>query len=92
VDGTSFFKKMRKSLGNKRNEVCDAQRDDITRLYGRLADGDHAPIFDNAGFGHEINFNRYFCKYAPPRPLDEIEADLKKIQGEIADMLAEVTE
>ncbi len=42
--------------------------------------------------GYEINFNRYFYKYTPPRPLDEIEADLKKIETEIADMLAEVTE
>ena len=257
VDGTSFFKKMRKSLGNKRNEVCDDQRDDITRLYGQLSDGDHIRIFDNADFGYqritverplrlnfavtserlarleeskafvklatskkrkdskareaeieagrhtqllitsalcdlgpqgivknretfskqmkaafkkadlkvpaalfkailmalaerdeaaevctdkkgnpepdpglrdyenvpltedidaymqrevlphvpdawvdesktkigyEINFNRYFYQYTPPRPLDEIEADLKQIEGEIADMLAEVTE
>lgn len=42
--------------------------------------------------GYEINFNRYFYKYSPPRPLEEIEADLKKIEKEIADMLAEVTE
>ena len=42
--------------------------------------------------GYEINFNRYFYKYTPPRPLDKIEADLKKIEKEIADMLAEVTE
>jgi len=42
--------------------------------------------------GYEINFNRYFYKYAPPRPLEEIETDLKKIEKEIADMLAEVTE
>jgi len=42
--------------------------------------------------GYEINFNRYFFKYTPPRPLDEIEADLKKIEKETADMLAEVTE
>jgi len=41
--------------------------------------------------GYEINFNRYFYKYTPPRPLEEIEADLKKIEKEIADMLAEVT-
>jgi len=258
VDGTSFFKKMRKSLGNKRNEICEGQRDDITRLYGSLADGDHVRVFDNEDFGYrrvtverplrlnfavtderlervreakafaglatskkrkdtktaekeiaegqakqesiltvlrslpagkvwknrtgflsemkdafahssfsvppspllkailmalaerdetadvctdskgnpepdpelrdyenvplkedvgeymkrevlphvpdawidesktkvgyEINFNRYFYKYTPPRPLDEIEADLKKIEHEIADMLAQVTE
>ncbi len=42
--------------------------------------------------GYEINFNRYFYKYTSPRPLDEIESDLKKIEQEIAGMLAEVTE
>ena len=42
--------------------------------------------------GYEINFNRYFYKYTAPRPLAEIEADLKQIESEIADMLAEVTE
>ena len=40
--------------------------------------------------GYEINFNRYFYKYSPPRPLEEIEADLKQIENEIARMLAEV--
>lgn len=42
--------------------------------------------------GYEINFNRYFYRYKPPRLLDEIETDLKKIEKEIAEMLAEVTE
>jgi len=42
--------------------------------------------------GYEININRYFYEYTPPRPLEKIEADLKKIEKEIADMLAEVTE
>lgn len=42
--------------------------------------------------GYEINFNRFFYKYTPPRPLEEIESDLKAIEKEIADMLAEVTE
>ena len=26
--------------------------------------------------GYEINFNRYFYVYEPPRPLEEIEADI----------------
>lgn len=51
VDGTSFFKKMRKSLGNKRNEVCEDQRDEITRLYGELINREHVKIFDNEDFG-----------------------------------------
>ncbi len=42
--------------------------------------------------GYEINFNRYFYIYTPPRPLEEIETDLKQIEQEIAEMLAEVTE
>jgi type I restriction enzyme M protein len=42
--------------------------------------------------GYEINFNRYFYKYVPPRPLEEIEAELKQIENEIAEMLAEVAE
>src|SRR5690606_23466572 len=33
--------------------------------------------------GYEINFNRYFYVYEPPRPLEEIEADIKKIEREI---------
>ena len=42
--------------------------------------------------GYEINFNRYFYQYQPPRPLDAIEADIKKLEREILDMLKEVTE
>ncbi len=42
--------------------------------------------------GYEINFNRYFYKYAPPRPLDEIEADLKAVEEEILALLQQVTE
>ncbi|RME96004.1 MAG: SAM-dependent DNA methyltransferase, partial [Alphaproteobacteria bacterium] len=41
--------------------------------------------------GYEINFNRYFYRYSPPRPLEEIEADIRDIEGEIVRMLAEVT-
>lgn len=41
--------------------------------------------------GYEINFNRYFYKYTPPRPLEEIEADLKAIEKEIGELLSEVT-
>jgi type I restriction enzyme M protein len=41
--------------------------------------------------GYEINFNRYFYRYTPPRPLGEIEADIRAIEGDIVRMLAEVT-
>jgi len=42
--------------------------------------------------GYEINFNRHFYKYTPPRPLGEIDADLKKAEAEIMRLLTEVTE
>jgi len=42
--------------------------------------------------GYEINFNRYFYKYVPPRPLDEIDAELKALEAEIAGLLQEVVE
>ncbi|MGE0229701.1 MAG: N-6 DNA methylase [Dehalococcoidia bacterium] len=40
--------------------------------------------------GYEINFNRYFYEYVPPRPLGEIEADIRSIEKDIVRMLAEV--
>jgi len=52
VNATSFFKKMRKSLGNKRNEICDDQRDQITRLYGDLKKNEFIRLFDNSDFGY----------------------------------------
>lgn len=42
--------------------------------------------------GYEINFNRYFYEYVPPRPLDEIDAELKALEAEIAGLLKEVVE
>lgn len=41
--------------------------------------------------GYEINFNRYFYVYQPPRSLAEIDADLKAVEAEIAALLGEVT-
>ncbi|MBZ8117377.1 type I restriction-modification system subunit M [Roseovarius sp. LXJ103] len=42
--------------------------------------------------GYEINFNRYFYKYVPPRPLEEIDSELKALEAEIAGLLQEVVE
>jgi type I restriction enzyme M protein len=41
--------------------------------------------------GYEINFNRHFCKCTSPRSLAEIDADLKKAEDEILQLLREVT-
>ena len=42
--------------------------------------------------GYEINFNRHFYKYTPPRPLEKIDADLKRAEETIMRLLREVTE
>jgi type I restriction enzyme M protein len=42
--------------------------------------------------GYEINFNRHFHTFTPRRSLLEIDADLKKAEDEILQLLREVTE
>ena len=42
--------------------------------------------------GYEINFNRVFFRYQPPRPLAEIDAELAKVEQRILHLLQEVTE
>ncbi|MFF1679790.1 N-6 DNA methylase [Streptomyces sp. NPDC058256] len=42
--------------------------------------------------GYEIPFTRHFYMYEPPRPLVEIDAELKALETEIQELLGEVTE
>jgi len=42
--------------------------------------------------GYEINFNRHFYKYTPPRPIEAIDAELKQAEEKIMRLLREVTE
>ncbi len=37
--------------------------------------------------GYEINFTQYFYVYEPPRPLEEIEADISRVTAEIQELL-----
>ena len=46
--------------------------------------------FDKTKVGYEIPFNRHFYEYEAPRPLAEIEAEIKALEGEIMAMLSEV--
>jgi len=52
IDTTSFFKKMRKSLGNKRNYLGDEDIDKIVKLYDDLKESKFCKIFDNEEFGY----------------------------------------
>jgi type I restriction enzyme M protein len=40
--------------------------------------------------GYEIPFTRHFYEYTPPRPLEQIEAEIKQLEGEIQGLLGEV--
>ena len=75
IDGTRFFRKMKKSLNNKRNEIAEEQIRHLTCVYGNFRDGETAEvtidgetetrvvsrIFDNREFG--------FLKVTVERPL-----------------------
>src|ERR1017187_6911885 len=40
--------------------------------------------------GYEISFNRYFYKYTPPRPLPEIDEELKQAEDKIVRLVKEI--
>lgn len=61
INAVDFYRKMRKSLNNKRNEISDEHIAQITRIYGDFAGGEHSKIFDNEDFG--------FCKITVECPL-----------------------
>ena len=66
VNAVDLSAKMRKSLGNKRNEITAQQIDEITRVFGDFVDGDTrqvvidgtlktvvvSKVFDNDAFGY----------------------------------------
>lgn len=56
--------------------VDETYKDDADKGVGRV--------------GYEINFNRYFYRYVAPRPLTEIDAELKALEKNIDSLLKEV--
>ncbi|RKH54432.1 SAM-dependent DNA methyltransferase [Corallococcus sp. AB050B] len=166
IDASSFFQKMRKSLGSKRKELSSEHINDITRIFGafkkvtregvpisrifknedfgyrtitverperdeqgrpvlgtkgkgkgkgkpvadaNLRDTENVPLSEDVEtyfqrevvphapdawidhektkVGYEIPFNRHFYAFKPPRPLAEIDAELKGVTGRILTMI-----
>ena len=164
IDASSYWQKMRKSLGSKRKELSAEHIDEITKLFGAFeeAEKDGKPIskvFRNEDFGYqtitverplrdeagnvvlglrgkakgqpqadsslrdtenvplsedvetyferevlphvpdawidhsktkkgyEIPFNRHFYVFTPPRPLEDIDAELKQVTDRILEMI-----
>jgi type I restriction enzyme M protein len=53
VNAVDFSKKMKKSMGSKRNEITQKQIDEIVSLYGNFKEGKYVKIFDNKDFGYK---------------------------------------
>ena len=61
INAVDLFQKMRKSLGNKRNEISEDQIAEITRIYRAFEECERSKIFENNDFG--------FRKITVERPL-----------------------
>lgn len=65
IDASSFWQKMRKSLGSKRKELSDEHIADITRLFGQFLEADLATVLDAEG--KEIS--RQLTNHHSPAPI-----------------------
>ncbi len=52
INAVDFFKKMSKSLGDKRNELSEQHIEEITKMYGEFKANEYCKIFDNKEFGY----------------------------------------
>lgn len=50
IDATNIYHKLRKALGNKKNELSPEDREQITRLYADFKENDLCKIYDNEEF------------------------------------------
>jgi len=52
IEDVEFYRKMTRSLGNKRNEIGEEDIVKITKIYGEFKDGEYCKIFPNEYFGY----------------------------------------
>lgn len=50
IDASSFYHRLRKSLGNKRNEITPEDRKAVTKLYADFKENEFCKIFNNEEF------------------------------------------
>lgn len=75
IDGSNMFKPMKKSLGSKRKEVTDEQRNSILKTYTEFKESEISKIFPNQFFG--------FTKVTIEQPLKEGGKIIKDKKGNI---------
>ena len=52
INGSSFFKQMKKSLGNKRKEITEGNRNTILKNYLNFEENEYSKIYLNEFFGY----------------------------------------
>ncbi len=52
INGSSFFKQMKKSLGNKRKEITGENRNTLLAHYLNFEENEHSKIYPNEFFGY----------------------------------------
>lgn len=50
IDASTFFKKLRKALGDKKNEISPEGRSAVTKLYADFAENEYCKIYRNEEF------------------------------------------
>jgi type I restriction enzyme M protein len=75
IDGSDLFKPMKKSLGSKRKEVSDEQKEFILKTYSDFKESEISKIFPNHFFG--------FTKITIEQPLKENGELVKDKKGNI---------
>lgn len=59
IDGTSFFERMRKPLGEKRKMLNENHIAELTKIYGNFVEGEYCKIFDEDDFAyHKVTVER----------------------------------
>ena len=61
IDASTFFKKLRKALGDKKNEISPEDRTIITKLYADFVENEYCKIYSNEEF--------IYREYAVMQPL-----------------------
>ncbi len=69
-----------------RNAIDDYMRDEVLPYVP-----DAWVDYEKTKFGYEIPLTRHFYKYVPPRPLEEIDAEIKALEAEIQGLLRKVS-
>jgi len=89
-DDTADYVTDNKGKKKTDSNLRDSEKIPLKQDIGKYFEKEVKPYYPDAWMerkkdkiGYEINFTQYFYKYVPPRPLDEIEKDIKKVTKEI---------